>query len=96
MGEEDRPEKRARRGGSRLEEARSDLDDAKSCFAQAADLADPVDLIREKPFLSTGGAFLLGFGLTSLGRKLAILQLLPLLLESAESISRILMNLRKN
>lgn len=95
MGEENR---QAREGQklSGLEEARLNLLEAKEQFAKAADAVDPLAIVKERPLLSAGGAFLLGFGLTSLSRQLALVQFIPLALQMSETASRILSNLRKN
>lgn len=81
---------------SALEDARAELDRAKARLLETSDSFDPLSVIRDNPVMSAGSAFLLGFGLTSLSRKLALVQFVPLLLQTAETASRLVMTFRKN
>lgn len=81
---------------SSIERARDDLNAAKAEFMDALNNLQPVQFVREKPLICAGSAFLLGFGLTSLSRKLAWIELLPIFLQTAETASRLFVNLRKD
>ncbi len=96
MGEEAKPEGCGREELSGIEQARLNLLEAKERFIMASNALDPLEFVKDRPLISTGGAFLLGFALTTLSRQLALAQFLPLLLQVTESASRLLMNFRKN
>ena len=93
MGKE---EKLTPEGSSAIEQARSDVRKAKADFLEASEELDPFKLVKDKPILSAGGAFLLGYSLTALSRRLALVQFIPLLLQVTESASRILADFRKH
>ena len=94
MGEEEKS-RRGEEGKSSLDRARSGLEKAKEDFLRSSEEWEPLALVKEKPLLSAGGAFLLGLGLTSLTRRLAIVELLPLLLQTVETASRVMADFRK-
>ncbi len=96
MGEEEKDNADSGSELCGLEQARLDVLAAKEQFARAAESLDPLGIVRKRPLLSMGGAFFLGFGLTTLSRQLAMVQFIPLALQMSETVSRILANLRKN
>lgn len=96
MGEDEKGKNGIEQELCGLEQARLNLLAAKEQFARAADSVDPLAIVKERPLLSTGGAFLLGFGLTTLSRQLALVQFIPLALQMSETVSRIFANIRKN
>lgn len=51
--------------------------------------------VQKNPLASAGGAFILGFGLSSLSRQIALIQVIPLLLQSAETAMSLLSYMRK-
>lgn len=81
---------------SGIELARLELAQAKERFAKAAQEASPLAFVEKYPLKSAGGAFLLGFGMTSLSRSLAMAQLLPLLLQTAESAASLISGLSRH
>lgn len=94
MGEKE--EELSEEGRSGIEQARNDVRKAKAHFLEAAQDLDPFKLAKDKPLISVGGAFALGYALTTLSRRLALVQFIPLLLQVTESASRILADFRKN
>ncbi len=93
MGKEEKAE--SSEGSSGIERARLDALKARERFQKACRAIDPMSYVRKNPLTSAGGAFALGFGLSALSRQIALIQVVPLLLQSAETAMSLLCYMRK-
>ncbi len=93
MGEEEKSV--CQQDCSGIEQARKELQEAKERFIESASAVNPLAYVREFPLKSCGGAFALGFGLTALSRQIAMIQIVPLILQSVEMMQRLFVSFQK-